>query len=460
LNSIAEFLIKTGQIYEGFYGPEGEHTVATSSGPAETRGILNLVGMEAAETQSGESALETAPVRQLGHTFRALRHRNFRLFLSGQIVSLVGTWMQNVAQSWLVYRMTHSELLLGTAWFCSQIAVFALGPLGGLAADRFSRHKLVVVTQTLSMLQALAIAILTLSGKVAVWHILALACVLGVINAFDMPGRQALVVHMTSPEDLINAISLNSAVFNAARVVGPAVAGLVVAAVGEGTCFLLNAVSFLAVIACLLAMRLPPFESAAPDSPWRHLLEGFGYTWSHKVVRRTLAIMGAATLSGMPVLVLAPVFADSIFHRGSRGLGFLMGAMGVGAVTGTLVLARRTKVSGLTRVIAYSGMVTGAMFIVFGVSRSYWLSLAIMPVIGFCVMRQMASANTTIQTSIPDEYRGRVMAFYAMTVVGLGPFGSLASGALAGRLGARATVVGGGVLAILACLVYARQDGG
>ncbi len=413
--------------------------------------------MEAAQKQSGQ-ATDAPAVRQLNHTFRALRHRNFRLFLSGQIVSLVGTWMQNVAQSWLVYRMTHSELLLGTAWFCSQIAVFALGPLGGLAADRFSRHKLVIATQTASMLQALAIAVLTLSGRIAVWHILALACVLGVINAFDMPGRQALVVHMTSPDDLINAISLNSAVFNAARVVGPAVAGLVVAAVGEGMCFLLNAVSFLAVIACLLAMRLPPFEYAAPESPWRHLMEGFGYTWSHKVVRRILAVMAAATLAGMPALVLAPVFADAIFHRGSKGLGFLMGAMGVGAVTGTLVLARRTGVSGLTRVIAYSGMVTGVTYIVFGLSRSYWLSLAIMPLIGFFVMRQMASANTTIQTSIPDEYRGRVMAFYAVAVVGLGPFGSLAAGALAGRFGARATVVGGGVLAIVACLVYARKN--
>jgi MFS family permease len=360
--------------------------------------------MEAAGTQTGQRTLEAEPARQPGHTFRALRHRNFRLFLSGQIVSLVGTWMQNVAQSWLVYRMTHSELLLGTAWFCAQIAVFALGPLGGLVADRFSRHKLVIITQTLSMLQALAIAALTLSGKIAVWHILALACLLGVINAFDMPGRQALVVHMTGPEDLINAISLNSAVFNAARVVGPAVAGLVVAAVGEGMCFLLNAVSFLAVIACLLAMRLPAFEYAALDSPWRHLLEGFGYMWNHTVVRRILTVMAAATLSGMPVLVLAPVFADTMFHRGSKGLGFLMGAMGVGAVAGTLVLARRTKVTGLTRVIAYSGMVTGTMFIVFGLSHSYWLSLAIMPVIGFFVMRQMASANTTIQMSIPDEF--------------------------------------------------------
>src|SRR6478752_159835 len=226
--------------------------------------------------QSGEPPLpavaaQPAALGQLDHTFRALRHRNFRLFIGGQIISLVGTWMQNVAQSWLVYRLTHSELLLGTAWFCSQIAVFALGPLGGLAADRFSRQKLVIVTQSLSMLQAFALAALTLSGRVEVWHVLALGGLLGIINAFDMPGRQALVIHMTSEEDLLNAISLNSAVFNTARVLGPGVAGLLVAAVGEGVCFLINGISFLAVIAGLLMMRLPKFERAGMESPWEHL---------------------------------------------------------------------------------------------------------------------------------------------------------------------------------------------
>ncbi len=381
------------------------------------------------------------------HTFRAMRHRNFRLFISGQIISLVGTWMQNVAQSWLVYRLTHSEWLLGAAWFCSGIAVFALGPLGGLAADRFSRHKLVILTQTLSMLQAFALAALTLSGRVQVWHVLALAVLLGIINAFDMPGRQSLVIHMTSKEDLINAISLNSAVFNAARVVGPGIAGLLVAAVGEGACFFLNGVSFLAVIGCLLAMKIPRFERKSQDSPWQHLLDGFQYAWHHRAVRRVLAVMAAATLSGMPALVLMPFFADGIFHRGSRGLGFLMGAMGIGAVFGTLVLARRTKLGGLPRVMVLSCLATGGAYLAFALSQWFYLSLAIMPLIGYSVMRQMASANTTVQTSIPDEYRGRIMALYVMTVVGLGPFGSLAAGALAGRFGARATVALGAILA-------------
>jgi MFS family permease len=412
--------------------------------------------MAAPQTQPGEQTIAAAnpALGQLSHTFRALRHRNFRLFIGGQVISLVGTWMQTVAQSWLVYRLTHSELLLGTTWFCSQIAVFALGPLGGLAADRFSRQKLVIVTQTLSMLQAFILAALTLSGRVQVWHVLVLGGLLGVVNAFDMPGRQSLVIHMTSQEDLLNAISLNSAVFNLARVLGPGVAGLLVAAFGEGVCFAINGVSFLAVIAGLLAMRLPRFEAAPQDSPWEHLVDGFKYASGHRDVRRVLGLMAAATLGGMPILVLAPFFADDLFHRGSRGLGFLMGAMGIGAVVGTLVLARRTRISGLPRVMTVSGLAVGCVYMAFALSPSYGVSLAIMPLIGYFVMRQMASANTTIQTIIPDCYRGRIMALYSMTVVGLGPFGSLASGALAQHFGARATVSIGSVLAMSAAVAF------
>ena len=401
------------------------------------------------------SPLPLATTSRIPHTFRALRHRNFRLFISGQIVSLVGTWMQNVALSWLVYRKTHSELLLGTTWFCSQIAVFALGPLGGLASDRYSRQKVVIVTQTLSMLQAFVLAALTLGGTIQVWQILALGGLLGVINAFDMPARQALVIQMTNQDDLINAISLNSAVFNAARVVGPGIAGVLVAAVGEGTCFLINGLSFLAVIFCLAAMRLPRFEPQPPAPVVRHLIDGFRYAWSHNAVRRVLALMAAATLAGMPMFVLMPFFADDLFHRGSKGLGYLMGGMGIGAVTGTLVLARRTRMAGLGGVMVISGLTTGVAYLCFAYSQSFYFSLAIMPVIGYSVMRQMASANTTIQTSIPDQYRGRIMALYAMTVVGLGPFGSLAAGALASRIEARNTVACGGVLALIATSVFA-----
>jgi MFS family permease len=390
----------------------------------------------------------------LRQTFRALRHRNFRLFVAGQIVSLIGTWMQNVAQAWLVYRLTHSELLLGTAWFCTSIPVFALGPLGGLASDRYSRHKLVILTQSLALLQALILGVLTVTGTVQVWHILALALMLGTVNAFDMPARQSLIIQLTSREDLLNAISLNSAIFNAARVAGPGVAGLLVAAVGEGPCFLVNAVSFLAVIGCLLAMRVPKFECQVQDSPWSHLVDGFRYAWRHQTVRPVLMMMAATTIAGMPAVVLMPFFADAIFHRGSQGLGYLMGAMGVGAVTGTLVLAGRTRVSGLTHVIFYSAATMGAGFIAFAMSEWFYVSLLIMPVLGYSVMRQMASANTLIQTAIPDEYRGRIMALYSMTVVGLGPFGSLAAGAMAHAIGARVTVIAGGWLALMAAIAF------
>jgi MFS family permease len=412
---------------------------------------------EAASLVLQELSAEVPPAGDphgLKQTFRALRHRNFRLFAAGQIVSLVGTWMQTVAQAWLVYRLTHSELLLGTAWFCTQIPVFAFGALGGLAADRYSRHRLVVVTQILSMFQALALAALTLSGKVQVPQIMVLAVVLGTINAFDMPGRQSLIIEMTSKDDLLNAISLNSAIFNGARVVGPAVAGLLVAAFGEGVCFLLNGVSFLAVIGCLLAMRLPKFQRRAQDSPWAHLAAGFKYVHGHRAVRTLLGMMAAITIAGMPALVLMPFFADAIFHRGSRGMGILMGAMGAGAVAGTLVLAWRARLSTLPQVIFRSALLLGAGFCFFAWSNVFYYSLAAMPLIGYSVMRQMASANTLIQTLIPDEFRGRTMAFYTMTVVGLGPVGSLAAGALAHAYGARLTVFAGGALAMTAAGIF------
>ena len=415
--------------------------------PSGTEPESDITPMPAAE-------LLTAPPRAGSPGFGALRHRNFRLFVGGQMVSLIGTWMQNVAQSWLVYRLTHSELLLGTAWFCSQIAVFALGPLGGVAADRFSRHKLVILTQTCSMVQAFALAALTLSGRVQVWHILTLAVLLGAINAFDMPGRQSLLIQMTSKDDLLSAISINSAVFNTGRSLGPGIAGLLVAWLGEGWCFFLNGVSFLAVIGSLLAMRLQPFQPKVVDSPWSHLVDGFRYARQHMPVRRVLAVMAAATFANMPVLVLAPVFSDRVFHRGAQGLGFLMAAMGVGAVIGTVSLARSAQVSRLQPMIAYSGIGMGLATIAFAFSPWYALSLVIMPLIGYSVYRQMASANTTIQTLIVDEYRGRIMSMYGMTIVGLGPFGSLASGALADRFGVRATTLLGGLLAIVSAAAF------
>jgi MFS family permease len=420
----------------------------TPEQPAETTPTY-IVPEFAPETEQ-----PARPPGRLQQTFRAFRHRNFRLFLIGQIISLVGTWMQNVAQSWLVYRLSHSEFLLGMAWFCSQIPVFAFGSIGGVVSDRHSRHRIVVATQTLSMLQACALGVLTLTGHVQVWHILALALALGTINAFDMPARQALIVQLTSKEDLLNTISLNSAIFNAARILGPAMAGLLVALLGEGVCFMVNAASFLAVIAALLAMRVPRQAEPNTDSPWAHLTEGFRYTWRHRKVRSILMVLAATTFAGMPAVVLMPFFADDIFHRGAQGLGLLMGAMGAGAVVGTLVLAQREQISGMHKVIVYSALTTGAGFILFSASPWFFVSMAIMPVIGFSVMRQNAAANTSIQMLIPDEYRGRVMSLYAMTVVGLGPFGSLAAGSIAHAVGARWTVFAGGILSVAAAWVF------
>ena len=362
--------------------------------------------------------------------------------------------MQNVAQAWLVYRLSHSGLLLGTAWFCSQLPVFLFGSIGGLVSDRYPRHRIVVITQTLSMIQAFALGVLTLSGHVQVWHILLLAFGLGTINAVDMPARQAFIVELASKEDLLNAISLNSAIFNAARIVGPAIAGLLVAALGEGVCFVLNGMSFLAVIAALLAMHITWQAQRFTDSSWSRLVEGFRYAWRRLPVRSILMILAATTFAGMPAVVLMPFFAEDIFHKGSQGLGFLMGSMGIGAVIGTLVLAHRAKISGLHKVIVYSALSTGLSFILFSASRWFYLSLAIMPVIGFSVMRQNAAANTSIQMLIPDQYRGRIMSLYTMTVVGLGPFGSLAAGAAAHAIGPRWTVFAGGVLSVAAAAMF------
>jgi len=401
------------------------------------------------------SSQDLAPAAGWRLGFRALRHRNFRLFIVGQLVSLVGTFMQTVAQSWLVWGLSRSEWLLGAVWFCAQIPVFLLAPIGGLAADRYSRHRIVVLTQTLAMLQAFALAALTLSHRVQVWHVFVLATLLGVVNAFDMPGRQSLLIQMTGKEDLLSAVSLNSAMFNSARVVGPAAAGLIVAAVGEGRCFLFNGLSFLAVIAALLAMRLPPFTPSAVASPWDHLVDGFRYVARAPHIRTLLLMVAASAVCTMPAMVLMPVFADTVFHRGSRGLGFLMGAMGAGAVVGTLVLARRTKTAGLTGVMFYGALMLGASFIVFASVPSFYLALPVVAAAGFSVMRQNASANTLLQTLIPDDYRG--MALYAITVVGVGPFGSLAAGALAGRIGARWTLAVSGALILVAAARFRNR---
>jgi MFS family permease len=382
---------------------------------------------------------------------RALRHRNFQLFFSGQLISLIGTWMQSVAQSWLVYRMTGSALLLGSVGFASQVPVFLFSPLGGIAADRFNRRYVVITTQVASMLLAFVLAALTLLGKIQVWHVFVLASLLGVVNAFDIPGRQSFLVDMVGKDDLMNAIALNSSMFNGARVIGPAVAGILVARIGEGWCFFANAVSYIAVIVGLLLMRVQSTRRAAMASPFEHMMEGFRFVNETAPIRTLLMLLGLVSLVGMPYAVLMPIFADQILHGGARGLGILMGAAGVGALLGALTLAFRQGVKGLGRWVAWCCAGFGASLMVFALSHKFWISVGLLLPVGYFVMLQMSSSNTLIQVMVPDALRGRVMAVYSMMFMGMAPIGALFGGALAEHLGAPVTVAIGGV----ACLVGA-----
>lgn len=373
-------------------------------------------------------------------------------------MSLIGTWMQMVAQAWLIYRLTGSATLLGLSGFASQIPVFLLAPLGGVIADRLNRHRIVVATQAVMMVLALALAALTLSGRVEIWHIFAIAALLGVANAFDIPARQAFVVEMVGREDLVNAIALNSSMVNGARVVGPAVAGIVVAAVGEGWCFLLNGLSYVAVIGALLLMRLgerPRVVSGA--SAWESVVEGFVYSWQTAPVRALLLLLGLVSLMGMPYAVLMPIFADQILGGGANAYGLLMSASGVGALAGAASLTVRRTVRGLGRWVAVSAIGFGVSLIAFSFSRSLWLSAVVLVPAGFCMMLEMAASNTLIQSMIPDRLRGRVMSVYSMMFMGMAPMGALMAGALAGPLGAPATVAIGGMACIVGGLVFGAR---
>jgi MFS family permease len=386
---------------------------------------------------------------------RALRHRNYQLFFGGQLISLIGTWMQNVAQSWLVYRLTGSSLLLGLVGFAGQIPVFLLAPVGGAAADRWNRHRIVIGTQISAMTLALLLAGITLLGYVQVWHVLLLAALLGVVNAFDVPARQAFVVDMVGKDDLPNAIALNSSMFNGARIVGPAVAGLLVAVIGEGWCFFANGVSYIAVIAGLLLMQLAPRPAVPkPGSALAHMVEGFQFVWRTRPIRALLLQLGIVSLMGMPYAVLMPIFADRILHSGARGLGFLMGATGVGALGGAIALAMRRGLRGLGRWVAYAAGAFGICLILFSLSRSFWLSTALLVPVGFAFILQMASSNTLIQSMVPDRLRGRVMAVYSMMFMGMAPLGALGAGITASRLGAPAAVMIGGAVCILSAAVF------
>jgi MFS family permease len=388
-------------------------------------------------------------------TLRALRHRNFQFFISGQIISVIGSWMQSIAESWLVYRLTGSALLLGATGFASQIPVFLVAPLGGIVADRFNRQRIVIGTQISSMILALVLATLTLTGVIRVWHIFVLAALLGIVNAFDIPARQSFLVDMVGKEDLMNAIALNSTMFNGARVIGPAIAGILVARIGEGWCFLVNGISYIAVIAGLLMMRVERPTRLAPRGPaLAHLIEGYRFARHTAPIRSILLLLGLVSLVAMPYTVLMPVFADQILHGGARGLGILMGATGVGALLGALTLATRSGVLGLGRWVAFTCGGFGFSLVLFSFSRHFWLSVALLLPVGFCMMLGMASSNTLIQAMTPDHLRGRVMAMYTMMFMGMAPFGSLFAGGIAEHLGAPFTVSVGAVACIGAAFLF------
>jgi MFS family permease len=399
------------------------------------------------------------PFKRFSHGWRALRHRNFRLFFSGQSISLVGTWMTRVATSWLVYRLTGSALLLGVVGFAGQIPTFLLAPFAGVLVDRLNRRKMLVWTQALAGLQSLALAVLTIAKVINIQEVIWLSVLQGLINAFDMPGRQAFLVQMVEDkQDLGNAIALNSSMVNMARLVGPALAGLVIGAVGEGYCFLIDGISYLAVIASLLMMRLnvPPAKlSVAPML--EQLKEGWIYVHTFRPIRTILLLFALISLMGMPFMVLMPIFASKVLHGGPHTLGFLLGASGVGALISAISLALRKSVRGLTTMIQISAGVFGLGLICFGLSRILLLSLFLMLIVGFGMMQGLAASNTVIQTLVPEDKRGRVMSYYTMAFVGMTPFGSLLAGALAHRVGAPRAVMITGAFCVAGAVWFSTQ---
>jgi len=403
------------------------------------------------------SATPAPPARsRFQDVTRSLRHRNFQLFFSGQLISLIGTWMDNIAEAWLVYRLTGSSLLLGTVAFAGQFPVFLCGPFGGLIADRWNRRKIIIVTQIASMILASALAFLTLSKRITVNEVIVLAILTGIVNAVDIPTRQSFLVEMVGREDLMNAIALNSSMFNGARIIGPAIAGILVASIGEGWCFFANAVSYIAVIAGLLLMRVPHRKKEHHAPPLEHLIEGFRYVRHTAPIRAVLLLLGGISLVALPYSVLMPVFAARVLHGNARTLGLLMGATGVGALTGALVLASRTKVQGLGRIIAIACGSFGVCLVLFSQSRWTYLSILLMAPVGFAMMTQMASSNTLIQAMVPDRLRGRTMAIYSMMFMGMAPIGSLLAGAMAARIGAPWTLTFGGSCAIAGAIAFWR----
>ncbi len=396
---------------------------------------------------------------QLRTIVRALRYRNFRLFFVGQGVSLIGTWMQRIAVGWLVYRLTDSAFLLGVVGFAGQIPAFVLAPVAGVLADRWNRHRLLILTQVLAMVQAFVLAYLVLTETVVIWQIIVLSLVLGVVTAFDIPVRQSFMIEMIEEKtDLGNAIALNSSMVNGARLLGPSVAGLLIATVGEGLCFLVNGLSYLAVIVSLLMMKIVQknFRAHQPGA-WHDLKEGLKYVYGFEPIRAIILLLALVSLMGMPYIVLMPIFARDVLHGGPSALGFLMGGSGVGALAGALYLASRRGVLGLGKMIPIGAGIFGLGLIAFALSRNFFWSLTLLTAVGFGQMIQLATSNTLLQTMVDDDRRGRVMGFFTLAFVGMAPIGSLLDGALASVIGAPWTLFVGGVACLAGAGVFAQK---
>jgi len=389
---------------------------------------------------------------------RAFRHRNFRLFFAGQGVSMIGTWVQQIAQAWLVYRLTGSPFLLGLTSFAGQIPILFLAPLGGLLSDRFDRRRLLLITQAVMMCQALTLAALTLSGNVQVWQVIALAALYGIAMGFDTPARQSLLVGLIGDkQDLPSAIALNSMLMNASRMIGPSVAGILLALTGEGWCFLINAASYLAILVAVTRLRLPPRGEAQKHSALAGLREGLRYARASVPIRTLLPLLALMSFMASPYVSVMPVMVREVLGGGPHTLGFLVGAAGLGALLGTSWLATRASATGLPRTIAWSAGTAGVALALFSQSTQLWLSLPLMLAVGFGIIVTAASINTIMQTVVEDDKRGRVMSFYTMAFLGVTPLGALWAGTLASAIGAPATLLIGGCTCVLAAAVYARR---
>jgi len=433
----------------------GTRRASNRNGEAILNGPEEASPAQTAEAESPSTVEEQRIESSSGHAWRALRHRNFQLFVGGQSISLIGTWMTRVATGWLVYRLTGSALLLGTVSFCGQIPTFLLAPFAGVWVDRLNRQQVLVWTQALSMVQSFLLAALTLSGRITIPWVLTLSAMQGIINAFDMPGRQAFLVQMVEDRrDLGNAIAINSSMVNMARLIGPSIAGVI----SEGWCFMIDGISYLAVIASLLLMRIhiPP-PKPVTTSTLTQLREGWDYVSGFVPIRTILLLFALVSLMGMPFVALMPIFAAQVLHGGPHTMGFLMGAMGTGALIAALNLAARKSVLGLGSLIAVSAGLFGVGLIGFGLSHVFWLSMATLLVAGFGMMQGMAASNTIIQTIVPEDKRGRTMSYYTIAFVGMAPFGSLLAGTMAHAIGAPLTVTLNGAVVLLGGAWFATR---